>query len=137
MMKALNEGAPVRNMSDGELATPVTLLRFKRAVELAADYFGVQYVYKAGYDPEGFIHFVQVIWPAASQARSDALSQFPEPDLRVDLLEKEMHDILPSRDGSVKTTPGFEQFREHLLSLHPIESQPAPRPTLLGAGPKS
>lgn len=132
------EGAPVRNMSDGELATPITLLSFKRAGELAADYFGVQYVYKAGHDPECFIHFVQVIWPApASQTRSDVFSQFPEPRVRVDALEKEMHDILPSRDRSVKTTRGFEQFRKHLLTLHPIQPQPAPRPSLLGAGPKS
>ena len=34
----------------------------------AADYFGVQYVYKAGYSTEGFPKIVQKIWPATTKA---------------------------------------------------------------------
>src|SRR5260370_22418999 len=36
------------------LMTPLTFLKAVREDEFAADYFGLQYVYKAGYDAESF-----------------------------------------------------------------------------------
>ena len=39
------------------LALPVTFLKFSRNFEAQADYLGVQYMYKAGYDPQAFTAF--------------------------------------------------------------------------------
>jgi predicted Zn-dependent protease len=43
------------NMSAPDLPVPMTLLKMRRDEELNADYFGIQYLYKTGYDPESFI----------------------------------------------------------------------------------
>src|SRR5262249_24035435 len=43
------------------LAEPLTLLKFSRAFEAEADYFGVQYMYKTGYDPNAMVAFLEKI----------------------------------------------------------------------------
>ena len=41
------------------LAVPTTFLHFSREFNAQADYLGVQYMYKAGYDPQAFISFFE------------------------------------------------------------------------------
>ena len=36
-------------------------LTFSRAMEPEADYYGLQYMYKAGYDPTAFVDFFEKI----------------------------------------------------------------------------
>src|SRR5215471_1028930 len=47
--------------SVARVALPLTLLRFSRAFEAEADYFGIQYMYKAGYDPNALINLFEKI----------------------------------------------------------------------------
>jgi predicted Zn-dependent protease len=71
----------------------------KRDEELKADYFGIQYLYKTGYDPECFSRFIQTVWPADSVSGSHpsvALSSFPPLSQRLTALQKETADIFPS-----------------------------------------
>ena len=43
------------------LIIPVSFLKFSRTFEAEADYLGVQYMYKAGYDPTAFVDFFEKI----------------------------------------------------------------------------
>src|SRR5229473_3512063 len=43
------------------LAVPLGFLSFSRAFEREADYLGLQYLYKAGYDPTAFVDFFEKI----------------------------------------------------------------------------
>jgi predicted Zn-dependent protease len=43
------------------IAVPMTFLHFSREFEAQADYLGVQYMYRCGYDPQAFISFFEKI----------------------------------------------------------------------------
>jgi predicted Zn-dependent protease len=43
------------------LIVPLSFLKFSRGFETEADYLGVQYMYKAGYDPTAFVDFFEKI----------------------------------------------------------------------------
>ena len=43
------------------IGIPMTFLSFSRGFEAEADYLGIQYMYKAGYDPNEFVNFFEKI----------------------------------------------------------------------------
>ena len=66
---------PPNNTS--HLGIPLAMLSFRRGFELEADYFAVQYVYKAGYNPDGMIHLLEHVWPATTAATRHSVP-FPQ-----------------------------------------------------------
>jgi len=123
-------------------AIPLAELKMRRQDELDADYFGVQYLYKAGYDPKCFTDFVQRIWGTTSATAKNVpkvLSTFPPLDERLAALQSEISNILPPRDGAIVSTAEFDAFKERLPAQKagPELKRPAenteprnPRPTL-------
>jgi len=102
---------------------PLTLASFMREDERDADFFGVQYAYKAGYDPACFVRALQSAWADEESSQVSTAKAFrPLPPLaeRIDAVEKEIRELMPARAGSVVTTPEFEAFREHLRTLKPV-----------------
>jgi predicted Zn-dependent protease len=96
---------------------PLTELKMRRQDELDADYFGVQYLYKAGYDPRCFTDFIERIWGTSSATAKNVpkvLSTFPPLDERLAALQNEISNILPSRDGAIVSTAEFDAFKERL-----------------------
>jgi beta-barrel assembly-enhancing protease len=120
---------------------PLTLLSWRREDEWDADYFGVQYLYQAGYEPECFLLALQRAWADDEAARVSVATAFrpvpPLPD-RLKAVQKEIAELLPVRTGAVVSTPEFEAFREHLGTLKPKaapkESDTRKPPTLLREG---
>lgn len=87
------------------------------ADEFDADYFGAQYLYKTGYDVDGYIRFVQRIWAAPrSPNKIDALafSYFPPASQRSNALRHEIADILPLRIEATISTSAFDNFERQL-----------------------
>lgn len=106
--------------------------KFETEEELNADYFGIQYLYKSGYDPECFPTVIQTVW---TDNPAKAFSAFPPVPDRLKALREEISDVLPKRDGAITNTPEFAAFREHLLTLNSpkseTKSEPKPVPTPL------
>ncbi len=97
------------------VATQIALLR--REDELDADYFGLQYVYKAGYDPKGFIDFVQKIGNATSATDENVsvlFESFPPVDVRLAAVRHEISTILPPQSDAIVSTPEFAAFKARL-----------------------
>lgn len=102
------------------LAVPITLLQFSRDFEAQADYLGVQYMYKAGYDPQAFITFFEKI--QALEKRKPGLvakvfSDHPQTPDRLLHSQEEIARILPARDEYTVTTSEFDDVKARLARI--------------------
>jgi len=99
---------------------PATLLQFSRGFEIEADYFGTQYMYKAGYDPSALVSFFEKIEALEKKkpgALSRAFATHPQTPDRVRRSQKEIAAILPARNQYVETTSEFNEVKARLAVL--------------------
>jgi predicted Zn-dependent protease len=116
------------------LAIPLSMTKFSRGFESEADYLGVEYLYKAGYDPHAFISFferVQALEKQKPGLMAKAFSNHPQTGDRVRKTEAEIARILPAREAYVVSTSEFDEVKSRLAA---IETRHQPnvsiRPTL-------
>ena len=92
------------------LAVPMTFLKFSRDFEAQADYLGVQYMYRAGYDPQAFISFfekMQALEKRKPGLVAKAFSDHPQTPDR----------ILHSAGGDRAHPPGQRRVHGHHLGV--------------------
>ena len=100
-----------------QVGVPLAFLKFSRSAEREADFLGLQYMYKAGYDPNSFITFFERIDSQASTGRlSRMFSSHPLTRDRIRAAQREITTILPNRDEYVVTTSEFQAVKNRLLS---------------------
>src|SRR5208282_54867 len=101
-------------------AIPLTFLKFSRADEREADYLGLQYMYKAGYDPNSFVAFFEKVEADEKKEPGTIPKVFathpPTPD-RIEATQKEIATILPARDQYIVTTSEFDQVKHRLQMI--------------------
>jgi len=102
------------------LALPITFMKFSRGFETEADYLGLQYMYKAGYDPQAFVSFFEKV-EAKEKAKPGTLSRAfashpPTPD-RITRAQEEIKRILPTQPQYVLSTSEFDTIKARLASL--------------------
>ena len=112
-------GSPVSQRMSFPL--PLMMLAVRREDELEADYFGLQYVYVTGYDPEGYIDVLQRVstQTRSSAASTDVFSASPPLDKRIEAMRKEIAEILPKRSDAVVSTPEFKEFQDRVRAWKP------------------
>ena len=103
-----------------KLAVPLTFLSFSRQFEAEADYLGVQWMYKAGYDPQGMVSIFEKLDALQKHkpgAISKAFSDHPATPDRIDAVENEIATILPARPQYLVTTSEFDTVKARLARL--------------------
>ena len=99
---------------------PLAFLKFSRDDEKEADCLGLQYMYKAGYDPSSYMEiFSKVLQEERSSPGSVPkifMDHPPTPD-RIVALDKEMKTILPARPQSLVSTSEFNDVQARLKSI--------------------
>jgi hypothetical protein len=103
-----------------QLAVPMTFLMFSREFEAQADYLGVQYMYRAGYDPQAFITFfekVQALEKRKPGLVSKAFSDHPQTPDRILHSQEEIARILPAKDEYTVTTSEFDEVKARLARI--------------------
>ena len=102
------------------LAIPVTYLKFSRDAEREADFLGLQYMYKTGYDPNAYVTFFERIL-AEEKRRPGAIpkvfSTHPPTPERIENTQKEIARILPAREEYIVTTSEFDQVKARLRNI--------------------
>lgn len=102
------------------LAIPMTFLKFSRDDEKEADYLGLQYMYKAGYDPNSFVSFFEKV-EALEKKQPGTIPKYfsthpPTPD-RIEAAQKEIAEILPPRNEYIVTTSEFDTVKRRLQMI--------------------
>ena len=103
-----------------QLAIPVTFLQFSRNFEAEADWLGLQYMYKAGYDPQAFIQFFEKL-DALEKHKPGTLAKVfadhPQTPDRIARSEEEIATIMPPRPDYIVTTSEFDDVKARLARL--------------------
>jgi predicted Zn-dependent protease len=102
------------------IGVPMTFLKFSREFEAQADYLGVQYMYRAGYDPQAFISFfekIQALEKRKPGMVSRAFSDHPQTPDRILHSQEEIAKILPARDEYTVTTSEFDDVKARLARI--------------------
>jgi hypothetical protein len=103
-----------------QLAVPITFLMFSREFEAQADYLGVQYMYRSGYDPQAFITFfekIQALEKRKPGLVSKAFSDHPQTPDRILHSQQEIARILPAKDEYTVTTSEFDDVKARLARI--------------------
>jgi predicted Zn-dependent protease len=101
-------------------AVPLYFLQFSRGFEAEADYLGLQYMYKAGYDPNAYVTFFEKV-QAENKRRPGSVpkifSSHPPTADRIKNTQSEIARILPARAEYVVSTSEFDLVKARLREL--------------------
>ena len=118
------------------LAIPMGFLQFSRGFEREADYFGLQYLYKSGYDPTAFVDFFEKIQSLEKKkpgTMAKVFSTHPMTDDRIKTSQEEIQKILVAKPEYVVNTSEFNDVKARLAMMHnrrKVDTQDPNRPRL-------
>ncbi len=102
------------------IGVPLTFMKFSRTFEAQADFLGMEYMYKAGYDPQSFISFFEKIEAQEKKkpgTLAKAFASHPMTPDRVAAAQNEMRTVLPARPEYIVDTSEFENVKSRLASI--------------------
>jgi beta-barrel assembly-enhancing protease len=100
---------------------PMGFLQFSRSFESEADMLGLQYLYKAGYDPTSFVDFFEKIQSDEKKkpgTMAKIFSSHPPTDDRIKAAQKNIQEMLEARPEYVVTTSEFNDVKGRLIAMH-------------------
>jgi predicted Zn-dependent protease len=101
------------------IAAPISYLRYSRRFESEADYLGVQYMYKAGYDPEALTTFFEKVKAREKKkegAITKAFQTHPQTPERIEKTQVEINTLLPARPEYKVDSSEFQEMKTRLLA---------------------
>lgn len=99
---------------------PLTFMKFQRNFEAEADYLGLQYMYKTGYDPQAFVSFFEKLEAKEKKkpgTLAKAFASHPQTPDRIEKSQEEIGKILPARAQYVVSTSEFDDVKARLAVL--------------------
>src|SRR5689334_366794 len=103
------------------LAIPMGFLTFSRSMEREADYLGLQYLYKSGYDPTSFVDFFEKLQSMEKRKPGSLAKVFathPMNDDRIKAAQNEIQSILAPKPEYVVNTSEFNDVKARLAMMH-------------------
>ena len=103
------------------LALPLTFLKFSRTFEKKADFLGMQYLYKTGYDPLAMVGFFERLSALEKRRKgsiSAAFSSHPLSQQRVALLQKAIDELLPDQPAYALSGSEFAGIKARISALY-------------------
>jgi beta-barrel assembly-enhancing protease len=102
------------------LGLPIAFMSFQRGFEAEADYLGLQYDYKTGYDPQAFISFFEKVQAEEKKKpgfMDKTFASHPQTPERIEASQHEIETILPARPEYIVSTSEFDDVKARLAEL--------------------
>ena len=102
------------------LGVPAAFMKFSRGFEADADYLGIEYLYKAGYDPQAFTAFMEKVEAMEKKKPgfiSKAFDSHPQTPDRVTKSQEEVATLLPPRDEYKVDSSEFQDVKARLNAI--------------------
>jgi len=99
---------------------PLAFLKFNRGAEAEADYLGIQYMYKAGYDPNSYVTFFGKVMEEERRMPGSMPQVFmdhPPTGDRIIKSEEEIKQILPKKEQYLVSTSEFDDVKGRLQQV--------------------
>jgi predicted Zn-dependent protease len=99
---------------------PLAFLKFNRGAEAEADYLGIQYMYKAGYDPNSYVAFFGKVMEEERRMPGSMPQVFmdhPPTGDRIIKTEEEIKQILPKKEQYLVSTSEFDDVKGRLQQV--------------------
>jgi beta-barrel assembly-enhancing protease len=119
------------------LAIPMGFLSFSRGFEAEADMLGLEYMYKAGYDPTCFVDFFEKVQSQEKRkpgTMSKVFSSHPPTDDRIKNAQKNIQELLKAKPEYVVSTSEFNDVKTRVVAMHSRrkidDAKDSGRPTL-------
>jgi predicted Zn-dependent protease len=103
------------------LAIPMGFLSFSRGFESEADMLGLEYMYKAGYDPTCFVDFFEKVQSQEKRkpgTMSKVFSSHPPTDDRIKAAQKNIQELLKAKPEYVVSTSEFNDVKTRVMAMH-------------------
>lgn len=103
------------------ILVPMGFMQFSQAFERDADYLGLQYLYKAGYDPAAFVDFFEKLQSKEKRKPGTMAKVFgshPPTDDRIKNAQENIEKLLKAKPEYVVTTSEFEDVKARLMAMH-------------------
>jgi predicted Zn-dependent protease len=97
---------------------PTVFFKFDRGMAEEADWLGLQYLYKAGYDPNAMVSFFQKMTaqgPARQTQTTVLFSTHPSNESRAAKTAENIRKFLPAREQNLLTTDDFQNVKARLM----------------------
>jgi predicted Zn-dependent protease len=125
------------------MGIPMTFLSFSRAFEGEADLLGLEYMYKAGYDPTASIDIferLEALQKTKPGLVAKIFSSHPMTLDRIRDAQKNINEILPNKPEYVVNTSEYNEIRGRMIAQHQLrkkETADPSKPTLRQAPSES
>jgi predicted Zn-dependent protease len=112
--QVVNLSSAPRIYTGGGTPIPPRFLQFPGDDVLQADFLGVQYLYKAGYDPDAAVTFLQKIQFRRLRGAPNLFNAAPSAAERLAAMQRNIPLVLPARSQNLLTTPEFNSIKASL-----------------------
>jgi len=103
------------------LVVPMGFLKFSRGFESEADMLGLEYMYKAGYDPGAFVDFFEKVQSQEKRkpgTMSKLFSSHPPTEDRIKHSQEIIQKYLKAKPEYVVSTSEFDNVKTRTMAMH-------------------
>jgi predicted Zn-dependent protease len=110
---AMSQARTQGEVAAADIALQLVALKYSREDERTADLGGMDYMFRAGYNPSGMVETMQILQKEEASRPCDFFSTHPSPENRIDYLRARIQSHY--LDGIAGTKTGEEDYQQNVL----------------------